>query len=120
MVAAAIPDGNRSCSMLIICRLAGTARNTPSIETTPTHTISTPVPGTASGRSIISAGIAFTTPAPVMYPAAEAHEAMALFSRMLNSGKNRGKSLRSAEKAANARIAEVIATPSPQPALSPT
>ena len=30
VVAAAIPDGNASCSWLIICRFIGIARNTPS------------------------------------------------------------------------------------------
>src|SRR5689334_6177277 len=34
VVAAAIPVGYGSCSMLIIWRLAGTARNTPSHDTT--------------------------------------------------------------------------------------
>src|SRR5437773_747277 len=60
VVAAAIPDGKRSCSMLIIWRLAGTARNTPSIEITPIQAISTHWLGTALGWSIINAGMAFT------------------------------------------------------------
>src|SRR5215470_10368951 len=34
VVAAAVPLGKGSCSMLIICRFAGTARKTPSIEIT--------------------------------------------------------------------------------------
>ena len=45
---------------------------------------------------------------------------MALFSRMLNGGNSLGRTRWSVAKMANARMQEVIATPSPQPALSPT
>ena len=66
VVAAAMPLGKRSCSMLIIWRLAGTARNTPSQEMIRIHAISTHMPGTAAGLSIMSAGMALTRPAPVI------------------------------------------------------
>ena len=40
VVAAAMPLGNGNCSMLIICRLVGIAKNTPSIEISATQGIS--------------------------------------------------------------------------------
>ncbi len=88
VVAAAVPLGKGSCSTLIICRLVGTARNTPSHATTAIHGIRTirrcaKSAGSADGFSMSSAGMAFTSPALVMAPAAEAHDCMALFSRML-------------------------------------
>ena len=84
-----------------------------------TQTNTCPMLGTACGFSIMSAGMAFTRPAPVMYPAADAHEAMALFSRMLKPGNHFGNMRCSPAKIAYARIDEVIATPMLQPALSP-
>ncbi len=87
VAAAAVPVGNGSCSMLIICRLVGTARNTPIHEIRITHGISHIIRcakscGSRSGFSIMSAGMAFAIPAEVMVPAAEAVDCMALFSRM--------------------------------------
>ena len=92
MVAAAMPLGNGSFSMLIIWRLAGTASTTPNPDTTITHATRYQwFEGIAEGFSISSAGSALTTPALVIEPAADAVDCMALFSRMLNSGKNFGK-----------------------------
>ena len=55
--------------------------------------------GSAAALSIMSAGIAFTTPPLVIEPPAEAHDCMQLFSRMLYSGNHFGKSLCSVENA---------------------
>ena len=67
-----------------------------------------------------NAGIAFTNPAPDIMPAAEAHDCIALFSRIVKSGNCRGNALWIAEKIAHAITHDVIATPMLHPALSPT
>ena len=128
MAAAAMPLGNGSFSTLIIWRFAGTASTTPRPDTTITQATRYQwFEGTAAGFNISSAGRALTTPAPVIEPAAEAVDCMALFSRMLNSGKNLGKRRCTALGIArysvwhitNARIDEVIAAPIDHPAFSP-
>jgi len=91
VAAAAVPLGKGSCSTLMYCRLAGTARKTPSQEMQMTQgtsqSIFSPrVAGSAAGLSISSAGMALATPALVIEPAAEAADCMALFSRMVNWG----------------------------------
>src|SRR5437879_6518710 len=95
VVAVAIPVGNGSFSTLIIWRLAGTARNTPSSETTVTQGIShrqrvAKAAGITVALSIMSAGMAFETPPPGIEPADEATDWSELFSRMLKAGKNFG------------------------------
>src|SRR5439155_27357902 len=87
VAAAAVPVGKRRPSTLIIWRLVGTARNTPMAEITITHGIShrQRVPKSAgmdAALNIISAGIAFTSPALVMEPAAPAVDWRQLFSRI--------------------------------------
>src|SRR5258706_1725911 len=95
VVAAASPVGKGSFSMLIIWRLAGTARNTPRHEMMITHGIShmqraIMVAGRAAALSIMSVAIALTSPPLVIEPAAEAADCMALFSRMLKGGNHLG------------------------------
>ena len=73
----------------------------------------------ASGRapvSITSAGSAAMLPPPVMYPADEATEAMALFSSGPNSVRTRRTAL-APRKNANARMQAVTVTPRLQPVL---
>ena len=102
-MAAAIPLGKGSCSTLMSWRLVGTARNTPRHEMTTIHGISQRQRvqkscGRTLGSSIISAGMALTSPSPDINPAAEAADCMALFSRIVKSGNRLGKSLCSVEK----------------------
>jgi len=67
----------------------------------------------------MSAGMAATVPPPVMYPAADATDCMALFSSGPN-GAIRGATLRIVDQAPKARIAAVMVTPRLQPVLSET
>ena len=87
VAAAAVPVGKRSPSMLIIWRLVGTARKTPMAQITATHGIShrqrvAKSPGIDVALSIMSAGIAFTSPPLVIEPAAPAVDCRQLFSRI--------------------------------------
>ncbi len=95
--------GNGSFSTLIICRLAGTARNTPSAEITITHGMShrqrvAKSAGRADGLSIRSAGMAFAIPPLAIAPAAAAVHCIALFSRMPNGLNSFGMARWSAAK----------------------
>ncbi len=76
--------------------------------------------GSNPGFSIIKAGIAFESPALVMVPAADAHDCIALFSRMVYPPNQRGRIFCSPAKMEYARMHEVIATPRLQPVLSET
>src|SRR5437867_11874071 len=107
--------------MLIIWRLAGTARKTPSDAMTISQMAMYQwFAGSAPGFSIIKAGIALTSPAAEIDPAAVAQDCIALFSRMLNGGNQRGTSRCSVAKMLYASTHEVTATPRLQPAFKPT
>ena len=86
--AVAMPEGKGSLSMLMSCRLSGTAMNTPRIDTAASQAIishdckTTGFSGSRLTR--YSAGIADTSPADDMYPAALAALDIVLFSRIVN------------------------------------
>ncbi len=81
--AVAMPDGKGSWSMLMSCRLSGTAMKTPSTDTAASQAI---ISHHSSNRPVVryNAGMADTRPAEDMYPAALAALAIVLFSRIEN------------------------------------
>src|SRR6185312_14490146 len=80
--AAAVPEGKRSFSRLIMLRFIGMARLVPSTARQSTQPASTGQ-GSDVPVSRKSAGMEATMTLPVEYPAAEAVDAMQLFSRIV-------------------------------------
>ncbi len=118
--AVAMPEGNGSLSMLMSWRFNGTAMQSPSVATDTSQTIICPIPiGFPVQR--YSAGIAETSPAEEMAPAALAVLSNEQFSSIVSGFfRSQGRIASNDLNTANAMTQAVMVTPKPQPVFRPT
>ena len=112
-----MPEGNRSCSWLIICRFIGMARKTPSAAVKNTNAAATGQ-GCCTPVMSSSAPSATASVAPVEEPAAVAVDCMQLFSRMLMRETRPAKILQMAFQTTKEMTQAVMDTPKLQPIFS--